>query len=80
MPKDFLKNDIFVGDEVVFMELNYRNLLKGTVVRITPQMVVIEYYDSGFSKMNKVKQVFNQVVNITKHTPEVNIEEYEGVN
>ena len=72
MPKDFLNNDIFVGDEVVFMELNYRNLMKGTVKRITPKMVVIEYnnYDN---RKTESKQLFNQVVNITKHIPTVNI-------
>ena len=41
--KDFLDNDLIVGDEVVFMCPNYRFLIKGTIVDFTPQKIRIEY-------------------------------------
>lgn len=37
--KDFLGNELAVGDSVVAVELRYRNLLKCTVVALTPQKV-----------------------------------------
>jgi hypothetical protein len=37
--KDFLGNELKVGDSVVAVELRYRNLLECTVVAITPQKV-----------------------------------------
>lgn len=39
--KDFLGNELEVGDEVVFMQINYRSLVKGVVDRFTPQKVWI---------------------------------------
>lgn len=41
--KDFLGRDLNLGDEVVFVQLNYRNLLKGTIVKTTKQMIFIEH-------------------------------------
>lgn len=37
--KDFLGNELKVGDSVVAVELAYRNLLKCTVVALTAQKV-----------------------------------------
>lgn len=56
MAIDFLGETILEGDEVVYCELNYRNLICGIVKRITHKMVVIEY------KGGKVKQFHSQVV------------------
>lgn len=43
MGKDFFGNKLEVGDTVAFMKVGYRYLVTGTVVKITKQMVVVEY-------------------------------------
>lgn len=37
--KDFLDNELRVGDSVVAVELQYRNLIKCTIVALTAQKV-----------------------------------------
>lgn len=44
--KDFLFQDLKIGDSVVFMNLKYKNLERGTIVKFTPQKVVISYHDN----------------------------------
>ena len=59
--KDYLGNVVEVGDEVVFMMLNYRSLRKGTIKRITEKMCVIDLNGRD------VKQFHSQVVKIPKY-------------
>ena len=58
--KDFLGVDYGVGDRVVFMQLNYRNLLIGEVVRETPKMVFIKHGTS------ETKQFHGQVIKVAE--------------
>ena len=39
MAKDYLGNEIRVGDEVVYMQLNYRDFKKGIITKITEKCV-----------------------------------------
>ncbi len=39
--KDFLGNELNVGDKVVCIELNYKNLVKGEIVKITPKAMKV---------------------------------------
>lgn len=48
--RDRFGRNIVIGDEVAFVEPGYRNLIIGTVVRITPQRVRVSYTDNGFEK------------------------------
>lgn len=43
MAKDYLKNEINVGDSVVFIENEYRYFRKGIITKIGKAMVTIEY-------------------------------------
>lgn len=56
MPLDFLGETILEGDEVIYCQLNYRNLTKGIVKRITHKMLVIECGTS------EIKQFHSQVI------------------
>lgn len=60
---DFLGNEIEVGDQVVFMQLKYRNLMKGEVVKITDQKVKIKHEPTNTFRTHTM-QDFNQVVKI----------------
>ena len=39
--KDFLDNTIKIGDEVIYMRLNYRELARGIITKITNKTVYI---------------------------------------
>ena len=61
MAKDYLKNEIGIGDEVIFCELNYRELTEGIVIKITPQKVRIKYTNT-FGNEKECLQFHNQVI------------------
>jgi len=42
--KDYLGNEIEIGDNVVAIMPDYRMFVKGVVYQFTPQKVRIEYY------------------------------------
>ncbi len=41
--RDAFGRNIVVGDRVAFVQPGYRNLIRGTVIRITPQRVRVAY-------------------------------------
>lgn len=41
--KDFLGNELAIGDVVIFPEPKYRNLRRGKIIAFTPKKVRIEY-------------------------------------
>lgn len=41
--KDFVGNEVKVGDTVICLEKGYNNLVKATVVKITPQNIKVKY-------------------------------------
>lgn len=45
--KDFIGNEVTVGDKVVFIEPDYHNLTFGTVCKINPKSVTVEYNHRG---------------------------------
>ena len=61
--KDFLGNDIKVGDEVVFVRIGYRDLSRGTIKSITDKTVLITHGPSNISK-TETRQFHSQVVKI----------------
>lgn len=63
MVKDFVGKELNIGDEVVFMMRNYRSLLKGTIIKLTPKNAVIKHEkDSNYSE--QTMQFFSQIVKI----------------
>ena len=65
MTIDYLGNEIKLNDTVVFMQLKYRNLLKGKVIKITNKMVVIEHEKTNTCSTQS-KQYQGQVIVVTK--------------
>lgn len=63
MAKDFLDNELHVGDKVIFMQKNYRNFLIGIISRITPKTLIVEHAKTNVCS-ESTKQDHNQVVRI----------------
>ena len=63
MAKDFLGKELEVGDTVVFVQLGYRNLLKGTVKRLTPKTAIIEHPMTNVCS-KETKQFHEQLVKV----------------
>ena len=59
---DFLGNQIDVGDRVVFMKPNYRELARGTVIKLNDKKLTIEYTVNNTSRT--FMQFYEQVVKI----------------
>jgi hypothetical protein len=64
MAKDFLGRDINVGDEVILVQRNYRNLLKGTIIKITDKMCVVKHERQNIGS-TETRQFHNQVVKVS---------------
>ena len=60
---DYLGKEINVGDNVVFVQLRYRNFMKGTIKKITPHTVLIEHEKTNVSS-TETKQHPSQVIKI----------------
>ena len=63
-PVDYLGNELQVGDNVVFVQLGYRNFLVGTICKITKSTVLISHKATNTYR-RETKQTFNQVIKIT---------------
>lgn len=59
--KDFLGQNIALGDVVVFIQLGYRNLLTGVVTKITDKTLMIAHEKTNTCS-KETKQFHNQVV------------------
>lgn len=59
---DFLGNELNIGDDVVFMQLNYRNLLKGKIVSLSKYKAKISHEKIG--SRSDTSQLKNQIVKI----------------
>lgn len=49
--KDFFKQEVQIGDLVVFIEPYYHNLIHGKIVKFTPKGVKIKYTQTARAKM-----------------------------
>lgn len=41
--KDFLNNELAIGDYIAFTESGYRNLLEGVIIKFTPKKALIAF-------------------------------------
>ena len=64
MKTDFLGNELNLHDEVVFIQLGYRNLLRGKIIKMTDKTCTIEHEPTNTGKTT-TKQVYNQLIKIT---------------
>lgn len=60
--KDFLGNELNIGDNVACIELDYKNLVKGEVVKLTPTAVRVKWQHWGKDKITL--RYSNQVIKI----------------
>lgn len=62
---DFLGNELNIGDEVVFCEPSYRNLIRGSIVRVTDKLVIVEYAKSPMRSQLTYKARPRDLVKVT---------------
>lgn len=58
---DFLGQLIQVGSKVVFVQLGYRNLLTGVVIKITPKTLLIKHPKTNIGSTES-RQCHDQVI------------------
>ena len=47
---DYFGRVLCVGDEVVFMQIKHRNLIRGHIVKLSDKKATIEHYDDNEGK------------------------------
>lgn len=57
--RDFLGNEIEVGDEVAYMLGGYRELQRGTVIKVTPRMLFVDNFKQFHSQVIVIKHLIN---------------------
>ena len=62
-PRDFFGNQIVLGQEVAFMQLGYRHLLKGEVIHISPKHVQIRHKKTNVGRTETKQQHCQIIVN-----------------
>ena len=62
--KDYLGQNLEIGDSVFFVEQGYRSFKKGKILRFTPQFVVVEYICRITKKPDELKQMGHQLIKI----------------
>ena len=65
--KDFLGNELTVGDEVACLEKDYKNLMKAKIIKITEKTIFVEYTRNaypGVVRTEQVKRFSDQVIKI----------------
>ena len=69
MPKDFLGNILAVGDKVVFMQLRYRNFMKGTLVSTNGEQIGFIKPEESDPWGTEIRQYYSQMIKITDSEP-----------
>lgn len=62
--KDFLGNELNIGDTVVMIQPRYRELVKATILRFTDHYVFLKYKLHYGDHMDEVKQTPDQLIKI----------------
>jgi peroxiredoxin len=68
MAKDYLGKPLSVGDTVVFMQLKYRGLMKGTIKKLTAKTAIIEHPMTNTCSTES-KQFHDQMIKIETSQP-----------
>jgi len=62
---DFLGKVLKVGDEVVFMQINYRQLMRGIIVKMGKRKATIEHLTTNTCKTKSI-QFHNQIIRVRR--------------
>jgi len=65
MAEDFLGKELKVGDRVVFVQKSYRNLMIGTISKITAKMAFLDHEETNVCSRT-TKQAHDQLIKIEK--------------
>ena len=65
MAKDYLGNDLFVGDEVAFMQIRYRGLMKGVIKALSPKKATIVHERTNLGTTESI-QFHDQIIKVIK--------------
>jgi len=64
MAKDYLGRELFVGDEVVFMQIRYRGLMKGVIKSLSKLKATITHERTNVGSVESI-QFQDQIIKIT---------------
>lgn len=56
MLKDYFGNELNIGDEVAFMRVNYRSLMKGTIISMAEKTVLLSHEEIRIRKTRRTKK------------------------
>ena len=62
--RDFSGKPLNIGDEVAFMQVGYRNLMRGTIVSMSEKKALIKHEKTNWSQ-TETRQLFEQIVKIS---------------
>jgi hypothetical protein len=63
--KDFLGQELQIGDDVVFMQINYRNFLRGKIKKLSDKKATISHRQAGRSGHEQSIQFYDQIIKIS---------------
>lgn len=61
--KDYLGNELGLGDEVVFVQRGYRNFWRGIITKMTPKTILITHARANIGG-TETKQTPEQVIKV----------------
>ena len=61
--RDYLGNVLELGDEVVFVQLGYRNFWKGVIIKMTNKRVMISHAPTNTCSIQTIQE-YKQVIKI----------------
>ena len=61
--RDYLGKELNIGDEVVFMQIGYRGLMKGIITFMSNQKAAIEHEPTNTYRTKSI-QFYNQIIKI----------------
>jgi hypothetical protein len=65
---DFLGNKICDGDEIIFIERDYRNFMKGVVIKLSTKKATIEYVSRHSGKKYTTTRFYKDIIKIPEKT------------
>lgn len=67
--KDFLGNEIKLGDVVITNDIHYRDFVKGEIIKINDKTISIKLkYESYIKRVNDITRRFPSQVVVIKNT------------
>jgi hypothetical protein len=67
MKKDFLGNELNIGDKVVFMQIGYRGLMEGVITKLSEKKATISHDKTNTCRTESI-QFYSQIIKILNHS------------